>query len=412
MKIVEALEVTHRPWLHRVARHLARGEELRANVENLLEQFYGRLKQTMETGDPGWLDPILESWVGARTQSELESREFSLPAIFNQMQLITYEIAQENLADADTVALMGALLPVYLHAIEFTTRLEMERNIDHISRELERVNDTLKQLDKTKSDFIAIAAHELKTPLTLIEGYAAMLRDQVPPRDELLQVRILLKGMDNGTRRLHEIVDDMIDVSLIDNNMLALHFQPIWLNRLLSDLSQEFSRAISERRQILEIRKFAGGEEMTFGDGERLYQAFRNIFSNAVKYTPDGGRITVDGRKLPGFIEIVVADTGIGIDSEDNARIFQKFGRLGSVSLHSSGKTKFKGGGPGLGLPITKGIIEAHGGTIWVESDGCDEVNCPGSKFHILLPIRKVPPDDKTARLFSPLSEVEGLPEV
>jgi signal transduction histidine kinase len=83
----------------------------------------------------------------------------------------------------------------------------------------------------------------------------------------------------------------------------------------------------------------------------------------------------------------------------------EKFGHLGSVSSHSSGKTTFKGGGPGLGLPITKGIIEAHGGAIWVESDGHDEVRCPGSSFHILLPLRKIPPDDKAARLFHPLIE-------
>jgi signal transduction histidine kinase len=90
---------------------------------------------------------------------------------------------------------------------------------------------------------------------------------------------------------------------------------------------------------------------------------------------------------------------------DDHTRIFEKFGRLGSVALHSSGKTKYKGGGPGLGLPITKGIIEAHGGSVWVESPGFDERNCPGSIFHIMLPLRKTPPDDKAAKLFRPLSE-------
>ena len=83
--------------------------------------------------------------------------------------------------------------------------------------------------------------------------------------------------------------------------------------------------------------------------------------------------------------------------------IFEKFGRLGNVSLHSSGKIKFKGGGPGLGLSIAKGIIEAHGGAIWVESPGYDEKACPGSTFHILLPIRRKPPDEKIAKLYEPL---------
>jgi signal transduction histidine kinase len=136
-----------------------------------------------------------------------------------------------------------------------------------------------------------------------------------------------------------------------------------------------------------------------------LYQALRNLLTNAIKYTPDGGSITVDGRLLSGFIEITISDTGIGVDISDQERIFEKFGRVGNVALHSSGKIKFKGGGPGLGLPITKGIIEAHGGAIWVESDGYDEINCPGTTFHVLLPIRKEPPDQRAAEIFRPLAE-------
>jgi signal transduction histidine kinase len=234
-----------------------------------------------------------------------------------------------------------------------------------------------------------------------------MIRDQLSSFREFTQAMILLKGMDNGTRRLREIIDDMIDVSLIDNNLLSLHFQPVWINRLLNVLQNEFSQTVWERSQVLEICSFPGCDEMTFGDAERLYQAFRNVLSNAIKFTPDGGRVVVDGRRLPGFIEVTVTDSGIGIDPEDHTRIFEKFGRIGNVSLHSSGKTKFKGGGPGLGLPITKGIIEAHGGAIWAESEGYDEVNCPGSTFHILLPQLKTPPDDRTAKLFRPLAENE-----
>jgi signal transduction histidine kinase len=108
----------------------------------------------------------------------------------------------------------------------------------------------------------------------------------------------------------------------------------------------------------------------------------------------------VDGRTLPGFIEITVKDTGIGVAPENTSAIFEKFAQLGRPNLHSSGKTKFKGGGPGLGLPITRGIIEAHGGTIWVESDGYDEQSFPGSTFHILIPIRTEADDPKIVKLF------------
>jgi signal transduction histidine kinase len=195
----------------------------------------------------------------------------------------------------------------------------------------------------------------------------------------------------------------MIDVSLIDNNLLQLNFQPVWLNRILNLLYIELEPAARERNQTLRINDFPGAGELTFGDPERLMQVFRNVLTNAIKYTPDGGCITVNGRKLSGFFEVIVNDTGIGINPEDTNMIFEKFTRLGSISLHSSGKTKFKGGGPGLGLHIAKGIVESHGGAIWVESPGYDEEQMPGSTFHILLPQRTEPPDSRLALLLSPL---------
>ena len=162
----------------------------------------------------------------------------------------------------------------------------------------------------------------------------------------------------------------MIDVSLIDNNMLSLNSQPLWLSHLLEMLQKNLGEIMRERRLKLEIKKFPGSQEWLYADPERLYQAFQNVLTNAIKYTPDGGSIIVDGRSLPGFVEVTISDSGIGISPEDQATIFEKFGQLGRADLHSSSKVKFKGGGPGLGLSITRGIIEAHGGTIWVESEG------------------------------------------
>lgn len=403
MLIADSLEHIRNTWLSRVSYRMAKGEGVRESFKQQLVEFYALLQQAVETGDPAWLEPALDNWVAARTQSELEQADASLSPMLDEILHLTFEVARESLNDAEALDLIGALLPVYSHASAYTHRREKDFHCQHLVVELEQAKNTLERLDKSKSDFIAIAAHELKTPLTLIEGYSSMLREQIPPKNGSGQAEILMKGIDNGTRRLREIVDDMIDVSMIDNDLLSLNFQPVWLNRLFQVIEQEFAETLQERSIRLEVRPFPGSREMTFGDSERLYQALRNVVCNAIKYTPDRGRIVVDGRTLPGFIEITVTDTGIGIAPEDQALIFEKFGRLGSVSLHSSGKTKFKGGGPGLGLPITKGIIEAHGGAIWVESEGCDEVKCPGAVFHILLPLRKEPPDDKMAKLFSPM---------
>lgn len=405
MRVVEALVEIKPNCIGRITPYLARGEELRENVQVLLHRFFDMLQQCVETGDGGWLKPVLEEWVAARTQTELEQRASNLMPLLDRITLTTLEVASERLDAETALALTQAVMPFFLQAYSFVSMREMEQNIEHVERQLQTAKTALERLDRSKSDFIAIAAHELKTPLTLIEGYAAMLRDSLGDKDETAPPMVLLKGVGNGTRRLREIIDDMIDVSLIDNNLLSLHYQPVWINRLLQVLKNEFEQVVAERQQVFELVEFPGSDEMTFGDEERLYQAFRNLISNAIKYTPDGGRITIGGRKLPGFLEITITDTGIGIAPEDHSRIFEKFGRLGSATLHSSGKTKFKGGGPGLGLPITKGIIEAHGGAIWVESEGLDEVRCPGSTFHVMLPIRKTPPDDKSARLFRPLLE-------
>lgn len=406
MRIIELLSEIRTSWVDRVSHLLARGEVVRESFVDQLNYFFDSLQQAIVTGDPAWLDSILDQWAEARTQSEVERRRASISPMLNQILMATYECAQEELNPDDGMILMGAVLPVYTYAFNYTTQQETRLHIDHISSQLDKARETLENLDKSKSDFISVAAHELKTPLTLIEGYSAMLMDNHPVDDQESTDVLYLNGISTGIGRLREIINDMIDVSLIDNDMLKLNFQPVWINQLFNIANQELESVITERSQNFVIEDFEGSSEMTFGDPERLYQALRNVLTNAIKYTPDGGTITVDGRKLPGFVEITVSDTGIGIDEENHEAIFQKFGRLGNVALHSSGKTKFKGGGPGLGLPITRGLIEAHGGSIWVESDGCDEVKCPGSIFHILLPIHKESPDAKLSKLFAPLQDI------
>jgi signal transduction histidine kinase len=215
----------------------------------------------------------------------------------------------------------------------------------------------------------------------------------------------LLTGMNTGIGRLRSIVDDMIDVSMIDNDLLQLNFQPIQVSQMLSALSLEIEPALRTRKLSINIRDFEGNKEWIYIDPTRITQALRNVILNAIKYTPDGGSILIDGRKLAGFIEVTVADTGIGISAENQKTIFEKFGQLGRVDLHSSGKTKFKGGGPGLGLPIARGILEAHGGSIWVHSEGHDETRNPGSTFHILIPARAESPDPSMSKLFDTLGK-------
>lgn len=405
MSEVELLRKIRPTWLSRVVQSTAHGAGVRQDIRQQMERFFDLLEQTVESGDPGWLDPMLVDWASSMTQSDLESETSHLTPFLGEVMQTTLAVCQEQLEPAQALSLINLLIPSFTHAFEKTAQTEVHNRIRYATDELESVRQDIEKLDRSKSDFIAVAAHELKTPLTLIEGYSAMLKDSLGSQAAQETEAALLGGIGNGTRRLREIIDDMIDVSLIDNNLMALNFQPVWISRLLIALGNELNEALQERQQKLTVEPFPGSNQMSFGDPERLLQALRNVISNAIKFTPDGGTIKIDGRLLPGFVEVLVIDNGIGIDPDDQAIIFEKFARLGSSQLHSSGKTKFKGGGPGLGLHISKGIIDAHGGAIWVESPGCDEMNFPGSTFHILLPMRSEPPDTKTARLFAPLMD-------
>ncbi len=403
MDEIELLRTVRPIWTHRVTLALAKGASTREDLRAQLEQFFDLLEQVVQTGDPAWLDSILSVWASSLTQSDLESHQSSLISFIKEIFQQTNLVCQETFDSEQALQLIVTLNTCFGYAFEKSASFEIQARLTYASKQMQQVQQTLERLDRSKSNFIAVAAHELKTPLTLIDGYTAMLREAREQEQPSALETELISGINGGARRLKEIIDDMIDVSMIDNNLLQLNFQPMWINRILSILKADLAIAAQERSQTFEIHDFPGSGELTFGDPERILQVFRNVLTNAIKYTPDGGCVTVDGRKLPGFIEVIIKDTGIGINPEDQGIIFEKFTRLGNISLHSSGKTKFKGGGPGLGLHIARGIIEAHGGAIWVESAGYDEQKYPGSTFHILLPLINTPPDTRLARLLSPL---------
>jgi signal transduction histidine kinase len=295
----------------------------------------------------------------------------------------------QSVADQAGVALHNTRL--YEELVQLNQHLD--QRVQERTEELARLNRDLAKLDKKKSDFVAIAAHELKTPLTLIQGYAEMLADGDIQSLPAEAIRRQVTGIVKGTGRLRTIVEAIIDVSLIDTEVLALNLEMTSLINMLELARADLVEAATERKQTIQIGDFSQVPYIE-ADALRLYQVFSNILGNAVKYTPDGGRIDVMARQLTGednrptFVEIVIADTGVGIDLEEQERIFDKFYRVEGPELHSSSKTRFMGAGPGLGLTIAKGIVEAHGGRIWVESPGYDPVHCPGSQFHILLPVR------------------------
>lgn len=305
---------------------------------------------------------------------------------------------EKHFPPAEALTAWRQIDDVLTYAIIEATQLASDMQRSELLSHMEQLRTQQEKFKESKTKFIAVAAHELKTPLTILEGYTNILRAETQNDPQL---HIYLEGLGNGFRRMHEIIGDMLDVSLLDLRTVELKYQELNLEKTVLLVADSVDRYYATRRVDLKIIPFEF-DNNSFGDPEKLKKALSKILMNALKYTPDGGHVVVSGSlvrqdevtdELAGFVDIQVTDTGIGIDPDNLETIFEKFGSIADASLHSSSKTKFKGGGPGLGLPIARGIVEAHGGRVWAESAGFDEENCPGSTFHVELPIWLKAPD-------------------
>lgn len=285
---------------------------------------------------------------------------------------------------------------------DVTRERQVKENLENSARELERLN-------QMKDSFLGVASHELKTPLTVIIGYAELILSEMSSKvDE--SVLPMVQHIADAAERLSNIVKDMTDVSMLDSKRLPLRSREVDINILIQDAVRELGFFFSLRKQSLEM--YLGTNlPVTKCDPDRMIQAISNLVGNAIKFTPDGGSIFIETRvtqslrslrqmseeegikeiepHLLPYIEIIVRDTGIGIAERDQLHVFDKFYEVGKIEEHFTGKSAFKGKGTGLGLTLVKGIVDMHGGEIWVESSGCDPRKCTGSAFHILLPIER-----------------------
>jgi signal transduction histidine kinase len=273
------------------------------------------------------------------------------------------------------------------HSRKLVSRLEEK------VRELETANAELQRIDKMKSDFIALAGHELRTPLTTIYGYSQMLLyspDIAGDPEAEGSPRNMLTRICDAVQRLNQLFDEIRNVSLIDANRLDLAWETVLIEPLIRRAVESLRNVGPSRDVEFEIVGMSD-LPMIEGDSRRLYHALWSVISNAIKYTPDGGRVCIAGRYIEeeNMLHISVQDTGVGIPPGELERIFERFYVLEDTQFHHTSKTALKGGGLGLGLTVTRGIIEAHGGRIWAESEGYDEERLPGSTFHILLPLRR-----------------------
>jgi signal transduction histidine kinase len=276
----------------------------------------------------------------------------------------------------------------YLQEQSIALTEELERKISELQAAYER----LKHLEEAKSNFISVVSHELRTPLTVIHSYSQMLELLPSVKNDSTAIE-LLAGVAKGTTRLQEIINDMVSVVRVELARADFELTPVSIRSVIKTVEEELSPTAAERHISLKT-DVAKDLPMVSGDFKQLHSALSRIVGNALKYTPDDGWVNISACHLEknavgdsqSFIEIVVADSGVGIALDKQKLIFDKFSTAENVALHSTGKGKFMGGGAGLGLTIAKGIIESHKGRIWVKSEGYDPEQLPGSKFFILLP--------------------------
>ena len=214
----------------------------------------------------------------------------------------------------------------------------------------------MKEVERMKDSIISIAAHELRTPLTSISLYSEMLykREVGQQRRERY-----IGAIYNQTQQLTKIIDDMLDLARLEAGRgLEAALEPVAVRELVREVVEPFAEMTQSHYFELEGMQ---ARQALRGDRQRLAQVLRNIISNAVKYAPDGGPIAISGRDVDGYVEISVADRGIGMSREEQEHLFQKFYRADTSSDAP--------GGTGLGLAICRLIVEGHGGRIWVQSE-------------------------------------------
>jgi len=255
-----------------------------------------------------------------------------------------------------------------------------------------RIYEKIMELDRLKSDFVAVVSHELRTPLTSIRGSLEILADEryfdIPKQQaELLQIS------QTNVERLETLINDILDFSKLESNKLSNNFVLTDLGSVLNSATDSLETMISNQGLKLSIEIVEFIPKLNI-DEIRVVQVVNNLVSNAVKFSDDGGLIIVKAELGEDGAVVSVIDHGVGISVENQSKLFQKFGQLDSSSTR-------KAGGTGLGLIISKGIVEEHGGRIWVESEPGK-----GSTFSFWLPF----PSAETQVLQESGGEEEAAP--
>jgi two-component system, sensor histidine kinase and response regulator len=268
----------------------------------------------------------------------------------------------------------GRIIGTFGISRDVTAQIRAETALAQQALQLRAQNESLRALDRLKDEFIGLVSHELRTPLASIIGYAEMLREEgisAPNASQCAEV------IERNAKRLLRLVGDLLLLSQIQSGKMAMEFCGADLVDIAACAVEEM-RPEAQRKHI-DLTLSATAIPRLAVDPTRIAQLLGNLLSNAVKFTPDGGKVEVRLGREAGQVVLAVTDTGIGIPAAEREQIFERFFRTAIATRHAIQ-------GTGLGLAITKAIVEAHDGTIAVDSD-----EGRGSTFTVCLPLRPIP---------------------
>ncbi|MDZ7845123.1 MAG: GAF domain-containing sensor histidine kinase [Anaerolineales bacterium] len=292
-----------------------------------------------------------------------------------------------SLADQTSVALQNARL------------VENLTNIDHELRRSRATTNTaldrIARIKRSAADFISIKAHELRTPLTVMSGYTQLLANDEKLMEDEYYSR-LVEGILTGSESLQRIIDSMLYTASIQPGSVEIDNEPISLFLVIDRISRQLQEKVQARKITLSHDGLSSLPEL-YGDSEGLEKVFRYLINYAMTHTPSGGKISITGRHLPlrsdllrwEGVEVVIRDTGIGIDSEAQQRLFRDFSLPLNGKLEVEDQQMIPGERAGERLAVVRGIVEAHNGRIWVELLEKDKERLPGSEFHVVLPLQQ-----------------------
>jgi len=298
-------------------------------------------------------DPILDRMFDRITEASIE------PAAQAQLAFATLRsTAQWTLTLAPVVFALG-----------FALLLALWRILEQSNNATRKTYREIEQLSKLRSEFVSIVSHEFRTPLTGIQGFSEMIRDE---NLTLPEIREYAGDINKDSRRLARLITDMLDLDRMESGRMTLNSEPVDLNRIVAETAAQFRLRSADHP--IELRLDAGLQSL-LGDSDRLTQVVTNLISNAIKYSPSGGAVELRTERAGTTATLTVTDHGMGIPTEQLEKIFERYSRVETAETRGIQ-------GIGLGLPIVRQIVLLSRGKVWATSESGQ-----GSVFHVQLPL-------------------------